>query len=106
MAVKVKKKSLKERAVENTQITKGTSKNQEVIKEGVPNDHTRKHLTEAPLVGVSIGTTLNMGDYQSLRVDVWLTDNVAENETTQQAYDRVVSTVNTVLQEVVSQYQD
>lgn len=106
MAVKVKKKSLKERAVENTQITKGTSKNQEVIKEGVPNDHTRKHLTEAPLVGVSIGTTLNMGDYQSLRVDVWLTDNVSENETTQQAYDRVVSTVNTVLQEVVSQYQD
>ena len=106
MAVKVKKKSLKERAVENTQITKGTSKNQDVIKEGVPNDHTRKHLTEAPLVGVSIGTTLNMGDYQSLRVDVWLTDNVSENETTQQAYDRVVSTVNTVLQEVVSQYQD
>lgn len=106
MAVKVKKKSLKERAVKNTQITKGTSKNQEVIKEGVPNDHTRKHLTEAPLVGVSIGTTLNMGDYQSLRVDVWLTDNVAENETTQQAYDRVVSTVNTVVQEVVSQYQD
>lgn len=106
MAIKVKKKLLKEKAVENTQITKGTSKNQEVIKEGVPNDHARKHLTEAPLVGVSIGTTLNMGDYQSLRVDVWLTDNVNDNETTQQAYDRVVSTVNTVLQEVVSQYQD
>lgn len=105
MALKAKK-SLKEKAVTNAQVTKGTSKNQEVLKAGTPNDHTRKHLSESPLVGVSIGTTLNMGDYQSLRVDVWLTDNVSDKEDTKQAYDRVVSTVNQVLQEIVSQYQD
>lgn len=101
------KKSLSEQAVENASVTKGTSKNQKVVKEGMPNDHSSKHLSEeAPVVGVSIGTTLNMGDYESLRVDVWLKDTVAKNETVEQAYARVVRTVDSTLQEIVSQYQD
>ena len=100
------KKSLSEQAEKNATVTKGTSKNQTVLKEGVPNDHSRKHLTESPLVGVNIGTTLNMGDYESLRVDVWLTDSVHPEETTQQAYERVVSVVDEVLQSIVSQYKD
>ena len=101
------KKSLSEQAVENSSVTKGTSKNQTVVKEGIPNDHSSKHLSEeAPVVGVSIGTTLNMGDYESLRVDVWLKDTVADNETVEQAYARVVKTVDSTLQEIVSQYQD
>lgn len=99
------KKSLSERAKDNTTITKGTSKNQEVLKEGVPNDHSRKHLEQAPTVGVSIGTTLNMGDYESLRVDVWLTDNVSENETVQQAYERIVGVADSTLQDIVNQYK-
>lgn len=100
------KKSLAEKAEENTTVTKGTSKNQEVLKEGVPNDHSRKHLEQAPTVGVSIGTTLNMGDYESLRVDTWLTDSVHDNETVEQAYDRVVQVVDSTLQKIVSQYRD
>ena len=100
------KKSLAEKAEENTSVTKGTSKNQEVLKEGVPNDHSRKHLEQAPVVGVSIGTTLNMGDYESLRVDTWLTDRVRDNETVEQAYDRVVQVVDSTLQRIVSQYRD
>lgn len=100
------KKTLSKQAEENTTVTKGTSKNQKVLKEGKPNDHSRKHLAnETPIVGVSIGTTLNMGDYESLRVDVWLTDEVAENETTEQAYARVVQTVDKTLQDIVNQYQ-
>lgn len=95
---------LKKKAIKNTSVTRGTKDNQEVLKEGVPNDASRKHLTQAPLVGVSIGSTLNMGDYQSLRVDVWLSDNVGENETTKEAYERVISTVSQVLEEVVAQY--
>ena len=76
------------------------------MKEGKPNDHSRKHLdSSVPVVGVSVGTTLNMGDYESLRVDVWLTDSVQENETVKQAYERVVSIVDETLQEVVSQYK-
>ena len=101
------KKSLSEQAVENASVTKGTSKNQTVIKEGKPNDHSSKHLTkeETPVVGVSIGTTLNMGDYESLRVDVWLTDTVQKSETIEQAYARVVNTVDSTLQEIVNQYK-
>lgn len=100
------KKSLAEKSKENTTITKGTSKNQKVLKEGVPNDHSRKHHSDDfPTVGVSIGTTLNMGDYESLRVDVWLSDKVRDTETVEQAYSRVVQTVDNTLQEIVSQYQ-
>lgn len=100
------KKSLSEQAEENASVTKGTSKNQTVLKEGKPNDHSRKHLDgDTPTVGVSIGTTLNMGDYESLRVDVWLTDNVHSNESVQQAYERVVSVVDETLQGIVNQYK-
>lgn len=100
------KKSLSEQAKENATVTKGTSKNQTTLKEGRPSEHSRKHLDgDVPVVGVSIGTTLNMGDYESLRVDVWLTDKVAESETTAQAYARVVKTVDETLQEIVSQYK-
>lgn len=99
------KKSLEAKAEENTQVTKGTSKEQKVLKSGVPNDHSRKHLEDYPTVGCSIGTTLNMGDYESLRVDVWLTDKVGENETVQQAYERVVSVIDEKLQEIVNQYK-
>lgn len=100
------KKSLSEQAKENTTVTKGTSSKQRTIKEGKPNDHSRKHLdNDTPTVGISIGTTLNMGDYESLRVDVWLTDKVASNETTEQAYARVVKIVDNTLQEIVNQYK-
>ena len=100
------KKSLSQQAEENSTVTRGTSKNQRVLKEGVPNDHSRKHLNDDfPTVGVSIGTTLNMGDYESLRVDVWLSDKVSDTETLEQAYARVVQAVDSTLQEIVSQYQ-
>ena len=100
------KKSLSQQAEENSTVTRGTSKNQKVLKEGVPNDHSRKHLNnDVPTVGVSIGTTLNMGDYESLRVDVWLSDKVGDTETVEQTYARIVQTVDNTLQEIVSQYQ-
>lgn len=100
------KKSLSQTAKDNATVTKGTSKNQSVIKEGIPNDHSRKHLEDTtPTVGASIGTTLNMGDYESLRVDVWLTDTVGKNETTHQAYERIVKIIDETLQGIVSQYK-
>lgn len=101
------KKSLSETAKENTTVTKGTSKNQTTLKEGRPSEHSRKHLdSSVPVIGASIGTTLNMGDYESLRVDVWLTDNVESNETVEQAYARVVKVIDNTLQEIVSQYKE
>ena len=101
------KKSLSEQAEQNSSVIKGTSKNQTVLKEGVPNDHSRKHHnnSSSPIVGVSIGSTLNMGDYESLRADVWLSDEVREGETVAQAYQRVTSIVDETLQNIVNQYK-
>ena len=104
---KVIKKPLKTQAEENAQVTKGTSKDQEVLKKGVPNDHSRRLDNSGnTVVGVSIGSTLNMGDYQSLRTDVWLSDTVNDGETVEQAYERVTKIVNDTLQEIVSTFSD
>lgn len=100
----LKKKTLKQIAKENTSVTKGSSRDQEVLKEGVPCEHSKNHLTGEKIVGVSLGVTRNMGDYQSLRVDCWLTDTVKENETVEQAYERVVGQVDKVLQDTVNSY--
>ena len=101
------RKSLSGRAEQKGGVTKGTSKNQTVLKEGVPNDHSRKrhNNVSSPIVGVSIGSTLNMGDYKSLRADVWLSDEVREGETVAQAYQRVTSIVDETLQNIVNQYK-
>lgn len=100
----LKKSLLENKAEENTQVTKGTSKEQEVIKKGVPNDPSRKK-DSVSTVGVSIGLTLNMGDYESLRVDTWLTDTVKDNETQEAAYERVTKVVSETLERVVSIYK-
>ena len=74
-------------------------------KKGVPNDHSRKHLDgDNPVVGVSVGVTKNMDNYESLRVDVWLTDKKEDNESIEEAYSRVAKVVSDVLQEIVSEY--
>lgn len=99
----LKKKSLKEIASENTQVTKGTSNNQEVLKEGTPNDHSIKHLS-TKIVGASIGITKNMENYESLRVDCWLTDTVKENETVEQAYERILGIIDKTMQDTVNSY--
>lgn len=37
----------------------------------------------------SLGYTMNLGNFESLRLDVQVSDYVRDNETTQQASDRV-----------------
>ncbi len=96
---------LKNIAKQNTQVTRGTSKEQEVLKEGIPNDHSSKHLRGSDhMVGVSVGCTKNMDNYESLRVDVWLTDSVKDGETTEQAYSRIIGVVDETLHEIVQSY--
>lgn len=105
MASKTLKKKLVQKAEENTRVTKGTSKEQNVLKEGVPNEHSRKHLdNDKTTVGVSVGITKNMDNYESLRVDTWITDTVKDNETVEEAYDRVLGIVDNVLNNTVSYY--
>lgn len=98
--------NLKKKAEKNARVTLGRKDNQTVLKEGVVNEHPQNaRVTDTPVVGVSIGSTLNMGDYESLRVDVWLTDKVGSTETFERAYERIISVVDKVLQETVNSYK-
>jgi len=46
-------------------------------------------LLEGDKIGASFGVTLNMGDYQSLRIEFWAESVKRRNETTRQAFRRV-----------------
>lgn len=99
------KTSLMAKAKENATVTRGTKKEQTVLKKGVPSDHSRKHLDgEVPVVGMSVGITKNMDNYESLRADVWLTDKKGDNESIPEAYERVAHILSEVLQAVVDEY--
>lgn len=98
------KRKLTEKAEENTSVTRGTSKDQKALKTGTPNDHHRKQEALGKTVGVSVGVTKNMDNYESLRVDCWLSDTVKEGETEVQAFERVLGVVDEVLQNTVNSY--
>lgn len=100
----LKKKSLKQQVEENTTVTKGTKSNQRVLKAGTPNDHHRKQESSVKTVGVNLGITKNMDHYESLRVDCWCTDVVQPGETIEQAYERIIGVVDSVLQDTVQSY--
>jgi len=52
-------------------------------------------------VSATLGYTLNLGNFQSLRVDLGVVDNVRQGETTDDAMDRVYTFVeNQVIQKV------
>lgn len=88
MAKLVRKKSnndqsLKEQAVANTTATKTVNRETTTLAEGQPLEHSKIHninTHNSRMVGVNVGSTINMGDFQSLRVDCWLTDELLDNE--------------------------
>ena len=112
MAVKIplkKKKELQEQAVKNTTITKGTKGNQKTIKEGTPLDHTPQHninKTSPRTVGINIGATINMGDFNSYRVDCWLTDELLDNETQEEGLQRLASICKDEVERLIQEEQE
>ena len=52
-------------------------------------------------VGVTLGYTLNLGNFQSLRIDLSVTDSKREGENTNDAFERVYSFVESKLAEKV-----
>lgn len=99
------KKDLKAQAKSNAMVSQKSGGKMTVLKKGVPSEHSRKHLDgDVPVVGLSIGSTINMDNYQSLRADVWLTDKVQEGESIEEAYARIAQIVSDTLLEVVNSY--
>ncbi len=60
---------------------------------------------EETKVAVGLGYTLNLGNFQSLRIDLSVTDNKRDGENTNDAFERVYSFVEAKLQEKVAEAQ-
>lgn len=99
---------LKEQAKENTSISRGNKRDgYNTVKSGKPLDHETKQSTSksknnlyvGQTFGMSKGCTLNMDNYESMRVDCWLSDTVQEGETVQEAFARVEAIIDEVLEE-------
>ena len=101
--MQTKQSTLKENAVKNTTVTKKTGREAPVtVKQGVPLDHAVKHKSyENAKFGMSKGATINMDNYESMRIDVWLTDEVREGESIREAYTRIEAILDEVLEDTV-----
>lgn len=90
----------KKRKVSVTASKKTAQGDVEEVVNGVVADPTIKQNTPLGVVGMNLGVTLNMGNYESLRIDVWSTEEVAENETREEATDRLSSELTSILDKV------
>ena len=57
-------------------------------------------------VNVTLGYTLNLGNFQSLRLDLGVIDSKRDGETTEQAFDRVYKFVEDKLTDKIKEAQE
>lgn len=57
-------------------------------------------------VNVTLGYTLNLGNFQSLRLDLGIIDSKRDGETTDQAFERVYKFVEDKLTEKIKEAQE
>lgn len=57
-------------------------------------------------VNVTLGYTLNLGNFQSLRLDLGVTDSAKNGETVDQAFERVYKFVENKLTEKIKEAQE
>ena len=70
----------------------------EVVNNVILNDNTK--------VNVALGYTLNLGNFQSLRIDIGIQDSKRDGETTNDAFERIYSFVETKLSEKIKENQE
>ena len=61
---------------------------------------------EETKVNVALGYTLNLGNFQSLRIDIGIQDSKRDGETTNDAFERVYKYVEAKLAEKIAENQD
>lgn len=95
----IKKKSEKHVIVKKSGRGKdGQSLEVETTK-GVPLDQTDRHFGDVPCMGLSKGITANMGDFQSLRIDVWV--SVPLNDTSRNGILKKRDEIVSILDEII-----
>jgi hypothetical protein len=57
-------------------------------------------------IKVSLGYTLNLGNFQSLRIDIGIEDSKRDGENTNDAFERVYKYVEAKLAEKIAENQD
>lgn len=102
----LKKKSIKKTLDANTTVKKKVGKEpEEILKEGeLPTKINKSKETES--VGMSIGVTLNLGDFQSLRIDCWATENLTEGETKEEKLINLTEVLKEHLEYVANEMQE
>jgi len=61
---------------------------------------------EQTKINVTLGYTLNLGNFQSLRIDLGIEDSRRDGETIDEAFNRVYSFVESKLAEKVNESKD
>lgn len=103
--------ALKKKAEANTTVVKRNSdKSEDILKNGVHVDTKQKTgnptQQNETIVGLSVGSTLNMDNYESLRVDCWISDTVKDGETVEEAYNRLREVLSAQFVETVNEYRE
>lgn len=76
----------------NTRVTKKSSGVEETLVDRgnhLNSSNKRDILNPNKFVGINIGITKNLDNYESLRVDVWIADDVQEDETHADTLQRI-----------------
>lgn len=90
--------------VEANVVKKNEDGSEDVLVKGSVVDANIKTATPVRTVGVNIGVTMNMGNYQSMRIDVWSADKIHKNETRKEAIFRVANDLAYALHELQDKY--
>lgn len=100
------KKPQTQQLEDNSKIVKRSGGKEKTVKDGVYPDSAvkRKDIEGNKSVGVSFGFTVNLENYESLRVDCWLNDTIAEGETQEGAFDRISKIVRKQVQKEINTY--
>lgn len=102
MKVRKHVEAVKERANVVKNMGKDT---EEILHQGNVEDSVVKQKSTNN-VGISLGVTKNMGDFNSLRIDVWYSDYIQPGESVEEALGRVHEVVDTALEELVQLYDE
>lgn len=107
-----KAKQLEKKAEENlnAEIRNGATKETIPVKRGNVVDPAQKHkelevANNRTRVGFNLGTTLNMENYESLRADIWISDEVQDGETVVDAIQRLKDICEEQLNAFVDEYR-
>lgn len=72
--------TIKKKLNKQTTIKKQTGKEVEVIQESEESPRKVNKPLASNVVGLNVGVTINLGDFQSLRIDCWASEELQPGE--------------------------